>query len=96
MLLLLLTRSYNFLNLFLVFEDGILSGNRFITWRRIKSFHFVPIDVNHKYYGYEKEVNSGYELIIKGTLKSVSVIITSDEMRDKLSMLLNEHLIKKG
>lgn len=95
LLFLPLTHSYNLLNLFVVLEDGILSGNHFIAWRRIKSFQFVPIDVNHKYYGYEKEVNSGYELIIKGTLKSVSVIITSDEMREKLSKLLNEQIIRK-
>jgi hypothetical protein len=95
LLFLPLSQSYNLLNLFVVLEDGIISGNRFIAWRRIKSFNFVPIDVNHKYYGYEKEVNSGYEVIIKGTLLSVSVIITSDEMKERLSKLLNEHLIKK-
>src|SRR5690606_26250731 len=68
LLLLPLSYSHNFLNLFAIMDDGLISGSRFIAWKRIKSYHFVPIDANHKYYGFSKEVNSGYELEIKGKL----------------------------
>src|SRR5699024_4788278 len=56
----LLSYSYQLLNLFTVVEDVLLSGSRFIPCNKLKSFHFVSIDINHKYYGYTKEVNGGY------------------------------------
>ena len=86
-----LSYSYNLLNLFAIVEGGLLSGSRFIPWNKIKSFHFVPIDINHKYYGYTKEVNGGYELKVKAKLFSTSCIITSAEMKEKLSNVLTEH-----
>jgi hypothetical protein len=95
LLFLPLSHSTNLLNIFVVLEDGILSGNRFISWKRIKSFQVVPIDKNHKYYGYEKEVNHTYELILKGTLLSVSVIVTSEELVEKLSKIIHEHIVSR-
>lgn len=83
--------SNDVLNLFAVVEDGLLSGNRFIAWDQIKSFQFVPIDLNHRYYGFDKEVNEGYELIIKRKVCSTSCIVTSAEMKEKLTALLHEH-----
>jgi len=85
-----LSYSYNLLNLFAIVEGGLLSGSRFIAWGQIKSFHFVPIDINHKYYGYSKEVNRGYELKVKAKFLSTSCIITSEEMKEKLSNVLSE------
>jgi hypothetical protein len=52
-----LINAYNLFNLFAVVEDGLLSGNRFIHWKKLKSFRFVPINFNHKYYGYADEIN---------------------------------------
>src|SRR5699024_1108074 len=87
-----LSYSYKLLNLFAVVEDGLLSGSRFIAWGQIKSFHFVSIDINHKYYGYSKEVNRGYELKVKAKFLSTSCIITSAEMKEKLKNVLSEHI----
>src|SRR5690625_2624261 len=89
---LLLSYSYNLLNLFAIVDGGLLSGSRFIAWHQIKSFHFIPIDINHKYYGYTKEVNEGYELKMKAKFLSTSCIITSAEMKEKLSNVLTEHV----
>jgi hypothetical protein len=94
LLFLPLANSRNLFNLFGVLEDGILSGSNFIAWKRIKSFQFVPIDTSHKYYGYSKDVNNGYELIIKGKIFSESCIVTSNEMKLKLTKILNENVIK--
>jgi len=87
-----LSYSYNLLNLFAIVEGGLLSGSRFIAWDKIKSFHFIPIDINHKYYGYSKEVNGGYELKVKAKLSSTSCIVTSDEMKERLSNVLSEYV----
>ncbi|WP_338753053.1 hypothetical protein [Bacillus sp. FJAT-52991] len=86
------TYSDNLLNMFAVVEDGVLSGNHFIPWGKIKSFQFVPITMDHRFYGFDKEVNAGYELIIKTKLFSTSCIVTSDEMKEKLTVILNEHV----
>lgn len=93
LLFLPLTNTNNLLNIFAVLEDGILSGNRFIPWKKIKSFRFVPIDRNHKFYGYDKKVNEGYELIIKTKGSSTYCIVTSEEMRDRISKFINEHKV---
>ena len=87
-----LSYSYNLLNLFAIVKGGLLSGSRFIAWHQIKSFHFIPIDINHKYYGYTKEVNEGYELKVKAKFFSTSCIVTSDEMKEKLCNVLTEHV----
>ena len=83
--------SHDLFNIFAVEEDGLLSGSRFIPWKNVKSFHFVPIDVNHKYYGYSKEVNNGYELKIKAKFFPISCIVTSNEMKEKLSRIISEY-----
>lgn len=87
--------SYNLLNLFAVLEDGLLSGRRFIACKHIKSFQFVTIDINHRYYGFSKEANEGYELKVKTSGFSVSCIVTSIEMKEKLINVLNEQVIAK-
>lgn len=91
LLLLPMANSNNLLNMFAIVEDGLLSGNRFISWNKIKSYRFLPIDINHKYYGYSKEANKGYELKIKTIGFPVSCIITSEEMKEKLDKILSEH-----
>ena len=92
LLFLPLVNSQNLFNLFVIAEDGILDGFRFIRWNKIKSYQFAPIDINHKYYGYSREVNDAYELKIKTRGFPISCIVTSDEMREKLSKILNERI----
>src|SRR5690625_1466706 len=92
LLLLPVANAYNPLNLFAVLEDGLLSGRRFIAWKHIKSFQFVPIDIDHRYYGFTKEANVGYELKIKTSGFSVSCIVTSIETKEKLIHVFNEQL----
>lgn len=97
LLFLPIANSYNLLNLFAVVEDGLLSGNRFIPWKKIKSFHFVPIDINHKYYGFSKEANNGYELRIQTRGLPISCVVTSIEMKKKLTSFLSKHvMVKEG
>jgi hypothetical protein len=91
-LLIPLFQSHNLFHLFAVLEEGILTGNRYIPWSRIRSYRFEPIDQNHRYYGYGKEVNSGYELILKGKFFSSSVIVTSELMKESLSKTLEKGL----
>ena len=95
LLLLPLANSHNLFNLFAIVEDGVLSGSRFIAWKNINSFHFVPIDVNHKYYGFSKEVNNGYELILKESLFTVSCIVTSEESKETLTQIFYEYGLKQ-
>ncbi|MGG0655515.1 hypothetical protein [Rummeliibacillus pycnus] len=83
--------SYNLLNLFAIIDDGVLSGSRFVPWKKIKSFQFVPINLNHKYYGYSKEVNEGYELIMKEKFSTIRCIVTTDEAKEKLTKILCKH-----
>ena len=92
LLFLPLTYSHDLFNLFAFSKDGVLSGSRFVPWKRVKSFQFIPIDVNHKLYGYSTEVNNGYELIIKTKGFSVRGIVTSNEMKEKLTNILNEQV----
>lgn len=84
--------SHDLLNLFAVVDDGILLGSRFIAWRKIKSYQFIPIDLNHRYYGYSKEVNNGYELRMKLKGRSINCIVTSDEIKEKVNNVLSEHV----
>lgn len=86
-----LVHSDNLLNLFAVVDDGLISGRRFVSWKKIKSFHFAPIDMNHRFYGYSKEVNEGYELKIRVKYFSISCIVTSKEMKEKLAEILSEN-----
>ncbi|MEH7179505.1 hypothetical protein [Neobacillus vireti] len=92
LLFLPLSYSHDLFNIFAVSEEGVFSGSRFVSWRRVKSFLFIPIDVNHKLYGYAAEVNNGYELIIKTKGFSIRCIVTSNEMKEKLTKILSEHV----
>lgn len=85
----------NVLNLFGITDEGILSGIRFVSWKKIKSFEFVRIGVNHKYYGHSKEVNDTYELKLKGKFIPISYIVTTKEMKHKLTNVLNDYVITK-
>ncbi|MGX6445223.1 hypothetical protein ACWM35_18565 [Neobacillus sp. K501] len=85
------TYSQNLLNVFAIVDDGLLNGSRFVAWDKIKSFSFVQIDTNHKFYGYDKEVNNGYELKMKTKFIPISCIITSDRMKEKITKVLCEH-----
>ena len=92
LLFLLLNNTNNLLNTFAFVEEGIISGSRFIPWRKIKSYHFNPIDKNHKFYGYDKEVNAGYELKIKTNGFSTYCIVTSEEVKERIGKLINDHI----
>lgn len=85
------TYSHDLLNVFAMVDDGLLNGSRFVAWKKVKSFSFVPIDTNHKFYGYGKEVNNGYELKMKTKFIPISCIITSDRMKEKITNVLCEH-----
>lgn len=82
--------SHNLLNVFAIVDGGLLSGSRFVNWKTIKSFEFIPITANHKYYGYSKEVNNGYELKIKTKIFPISCIVTAEETKEKLTNILSE------
>lgn len=92
MLLLLLFNSSNLLNGFSIIQDGLLTDGRFIPWKRIKEFKFVSIDINHRFYGYSKEVNGGYELKIKGKFFGSRCFVTTEEMKEKLFAIMSEHV----
>ncbi|MFJ8262013.1 hypothetical protein ACIQ4I_08680 [Rummeliibacillus sp. NPDC094406] len=83
--------SHNLLNLFAIINDGVLSGSRFVRWKKIKSFQFVPINLNHRYYGYSKEVNDGYEMIMQEKFSTIRCIVTTDEAKEKLTKILCDH-----
>lgn len=92
MLIFLLLNANNLLNGFAVIEDGLLSEGRFIPWRKIKAFYFVPIDIHHRSYGYDKDVNDGYELQIKGKFLTIRCFVTTDEMKEKMEAILSKHI----
>ncbi|MGM8363929.1 hypothetical protein ACLIBG_00475 [Virgibacillus sp. W0181] len=92
LLFLPIANSHSLLNLFAIVDDGLLSGRRFIPWHKIKSYQFVPIDINHKYYGFSLEANAGYELKVKTKGFPLSFIITTDEMKGKLNRMLSQHV----
>jgi len=77
-------------NLFAVQEGGVLCGGRFLSWKKIQSYQFEPISPNQRLYGYNPEVNSGWELLIQTRLSAVSCIVTSEEVKEKLTRMLEE------
>jgi hypothetical protein len=91
-----LTYSHNLLNVFAIVDGGVLSGSRFVNLKTMKSFDFIPIDANHKFYGYSKEINNGYELKIKTKVFPISCFVTSEETKEKLTKILSEHEIANG
>jgi hypothetical protein len=94
-LLIPLLQSHHLFPMFAILEEGIIIGNRYVPWSSVKSYRIVSIDSNHRYYGYEKEVNSGFEFILKGTFFRSSVLVTSHEMKEKLTKLLDKHLFEE-
>lgn len=87
--------SRDILRLFAVVNNGILCGARFISWKNIKSYKLVKIDVNHKFYGHDKEVNDQYELRIKTKSFSHYCIITSQATQDRLLALFHNKGIEQ-
>lgn len=83
----------NIMNLLTITEDGILSGSWFIPWKKVKSFQFVSIDINHRFYGHVREVNNKYEVKIKAAFFSTSFVVISREMKEKLRDVLSEHMV---
>lgn len=79
-------------NLFAVQEEGILCGERFLPWKRIQSYQFIPIDLNHHFYGFSSEVNEGWEFMIKTKFSTISCLVTTEEVKEKLTGLLDEQL----
>jgi hypothetical protein len=90
-----LMNAKDLLNVFAVYNDGFISGSRFVPWKNLKSFHFKKIDINHKYYGYSPEVNEGYELILKTKMSRHSLVVTEEEMKERLVRILEERM-KRG
>lgn len=79
-------------NLFTLVEEGVLCGGRFVLWKRIQSYHFKPIDVHSRFYGFSPEVNNGYELWITTKFSEVSCIVTSEDVKEKLAGILDERI----
>lgn len=73
-------------------KDGIVCGYRFVPWKRVQSYQFIPIDQNHRYYGYSPELNEGYELLIHTKFSEVSCLVTTESVKQKLILLLEEQL----
>lgn len=92
MLILPLLLSYNILNLFAITSDGILTGSRFIPWKRVKSYTFISIDVNHKFYGFSDEANQEYELKITTKGFPTSCIVIDEATKHKLDSVLSEYI----
>lgn len=87
-----LMNGNNLYNIFAIQDEGILDGGRFIRWSKLKTYQFIPIDLNHKFYGYSPEVNDGFELKIQTAFFPISCIVTSIEMKEKLELLLSERI----
>lgn len=92
MLILIFTYANFGLNLFAVHQKGIISGVRFVPWKMVRSFHFETIDQNHRYYGYSKEANDGYELKIKTRLLTINCIVIDEMTKEELKLLLEERV----
>ncbi|MCS0674447.1 hypothetical protein [Cytobacillus firmus] len=90
-----LINAKDLLNVFAVYDDGFISGSKFVPWKKLQSFHFKKIDLNHKYYGYSQEVNEGYELILKTKMGSHSLVVTEKEMKERLACIFEEQ-VKEG
>lgn len=90
-----LINARDLLNVFAVYDDGFISGSKFVPWKKLQSFHFKKIDLNHKYFGYSQDVNEGYELILKTKMASHSFVVTEEEMKERLASIFEEH-VKEG
>lgn len=78
-------------NLFAIVEDGVLCGGRFVPWKRIQSYRFEELHMNHPAY-YSPEVGCAYELKIKTKLSAVTCIVTSEAAKEKVAGLLDAHV----
>ncbi|MDF2040210.1 hypothetical protein P2R12_25060 [Cytobacillus oceanisediminis] len=87
-----LINAKDLLNVFAVYDDGFISGNKFVPWKKLQSIHFKKIDLNHKYYGFSQEVNEGYEIILKTKMASHSIVVTEEEMKERLASIFEEHV----
>ena len=79
-------------NLFAIVESGVLCGGRFVPWKKVHSYHFEPIDINNRFYGFSPKVNAGYELWVTTKFSEVSCIVTSEEVKEKLTGILDERI----
>ncbi|MCM3707492.1 MULTISPECIES: hypothetical protein [Cytobacillus] len=87
-----LINAKDLLNVFAVYETGFICGSRFVPWENLESFRFKKIDLDHKYYGYSPEVNEGYELILRTKMSSHTLVVTEEEMKEKLARILKEQM----
>ena len=87
-----LINARDLLNVFAVYDDGFISGSKFIPWNKLQSFHFKKIDLDHKYYGFSQEVNEGFELILKTKMGSHSLVVTEEEMKERLASIFEEYV----
>lgn len=85
----------NLLNVFAFTKDGIISRTRFIAWKRIKSYEFRRIDINHSYYGHSKEVNDQLELRLETRFWTYKCIVMTEEMENKVIDLLETYGIEE-
>ncbi|WP_102029203.1 hypothetical protein [Salirhabdus sp. Marseille-P4669] len=81
-----------YLNLFAVTHDGIISGSRFIKWKNVKSLKWKKVDIHNKFYGYSQEVNDKFELYVETRGFPVRVFVTDDDVKEKLTNILNDCL----
>ncbi|WP_277678649.1 hypothetical protein [Gracilibacillus dipsosauri] len=91
-----LLHSNDLFQLFSITNKGILSGNQFIRWEKIKSFEFVPIDVNSRHYGFSSEINDKKELKIKSRFRTISCIVMTEEMEQNLQKVLEENVVRSS
>lgn len=90
--ILLQARVFHLFNMFAVTEGGLLSGSQFIPWKKIKSFQFIPIHINHRFYGHAREINDKYELKVKTAFYSTSCVVLSENMKEQLQRILSSHV----
>ncbi|WLR51293.1 hypothetical protein LC040_19485 [Bacillus tianshenii] len=90
LLLVPLANTPRLISLFAISDEGVICGERFLKWNRVKSFQFIPITPNHKYYGYSRQTNEGYELKLSARVFfPISYIVTSEETKERLSDVLH-------
>ncbi|MDX8045284.1 DUF5673 domain-containing protein [Gracilibacillus sp. S3-1-1] len=91
----LLFAEQHYFSQFAIREDGILSNTRFVPWKKIRSFTFIHIDINHRNYGYP-EINDKYELKIKTTFGAIRCIVLTDELKERLAEELIAHHVPEA
>lgn len=84
LLFLPLANTQQMFNQVAITENGILCGGRFVPWRNMKQYQVISIDVNHRYYGYSREVNEGFEVRVRTNLFPLTFIALNDETKLKI------------